>query len=31
MSASVVVSTARQVPCPAAQTMKKPEVISMID
>ncbi|HEY3879149.1 MAG TPA: hypothetical protein VGM12_11180 [Trebonia sp.] len=31
MSASVVVSTARQVPCPAAHTMKKPEVISMID
>jgi hypothetical protein len=31
MSASVVVSTARQVPWPAADTMKKPDVISMID
>jgi hypothetical protein len=31
MSASTVVSTARQVPCPAADTMKNPDVISMID
>jgi hypothetical protein len=31
MSASVVVSTARHVPCPAAHTMKKPDDISMID
>jgi hypothetical protein len=31
MSASTVVSTARQVPCPAADTMKNPDVISMMD
>ena len=31
MSASTVVSTARQVPWPAADTMKNPDVISMID
>src|ERR1700685_3963176 len=31
MSASTVVSTARQVPWPAADTMKKPDVISMMD
>jgi hypothetical protein len=31
MSASDVVRTARQVPWPAAHTMKKPDVISMID
>jgi hypothetical protein len=31
MSASLVVRTARHVPWPAADTMKKPDVISMID
>src|ERR1700678_3234025 len=31
MSASTVVSTARQVPWPAGDTMKKPDVISMMD
>src|ERR1700722_13268792 len=31
MSASTVVSTARQVPWPAADTMKNPDVISMMD